>query len=138
MDKLKDKPSLRHLLCINYRRGKEIRIIDKVSARWKELGAMLGVETHYMDNIQKKPGLLGVTDFCQEMLTMWLKGEVGDGKPATWKELLTALECIKKKELAREIKDFLISQGKCDLLCVSDPFIMYIIAYFHEELKQLQ
>ena len=80
--------------------GTIIRIIEKTSHNWYNLGLGLGFEGHVLDAIDlqfRRPN-----DACRSVLQDWL---LGRGKqPVTWKTLIQALEKANFPALVLELQ----------------------------------
>ena len=75
-----------------------------MAATWKNIGTLLGIATHVLDNIQANEGR--VEDCLREMLSKWLK-QVAP-KP-TWAALADAVKPFNEK-VAHNIRELDNSQ----------------------------
>ena len=102
------KPDLASLNCFKYKdsQGKiqKIFIADKVAVKWKRLGVAMDFSNSDLNNIQSKHS--GDVEKCSsEMLTLWVEGHTcSSSKKITWNTLLEALEDIRMKPLADELR----------------------------------
>ena len=111
---LGDKPTLRQLICLRYtdKNGEEckIHIIDSVAARWRRLGSALNISERDLDNIEHDRR--NEEDYCQELLSQWLRGYVGGGEPVTWETLVEAMEDDRCEEVAQRVREVLSDEGR--------------------------
>ena len=106
-----DRPSIQLIDYFDLPHGRKvIRITERVSAQWEQLGYALQAEPYVINNIRRDHKSDGVTTCCRELLAKWLDRNFGDGKP-TWDKFLTSLERINYTQLARCIRNQLTSQG---------------------------
>ena len=66
---------------------------------WHQLGVRLGLEMSQLREIEQSYHTGGVSRMKSEMLSLWLKSTPG----GSWDELVTALEEMGEKVLAREV-----------------------------------
>ena len=97
------KPTLSQLMKMKTTRGEEVKIIMSVAAQWKELGALLDIDTEgrTLKLIEADHQREGHAACCREMFMSWLKCK---GEDATWKVLIEALNDIDQSELAKQVK----------------------------------
>ena len=75
-----------------------IQLQDKVTQKWHQFGAALGVEKEILDHCLSYPPEQSIV----EMLDHWLRN--CDLEKRNWREVARALRQIKYKELAKEIE----------------------------------
>ena len=97
------KPTLTQLTIMKTIRGENIKIIQSVAPKWKELGDLLEFdpEGRTLELIEVNNQLNGVVACCREMFVTWLKG---NGREATWEVLIELLDDNDQSELAKKIK----------------------------------
>ena len=72
------------------------------SSKWNEIGRELNVPFDYRQRLFKK--YTEDEDRLEDVLQRWIQSE---SVPVTWSSLVSALEAIDHKDVAREVKDFL-------------------------------
>ena len=125
------KPALHELQCFKYTSDsgtvENIYIINKVAARWKNLGIALKFTGDELCAIERNKLLLSAEDFCLEVLYQWLQGRAGDGKLITWETLLQAMVEARCTEVAQQVWKALTGEGTVNysvallLFCSRDP-----------------
>ena len=111
------KPALDELQCFTYTSDsgtmENIYIINGVAARWQNLGIALKFSDDELRAIERSK-FFQVEDCCREVLSRWLKGRAGDGKPITWETLLQAMVKAQCTEVARRARKALTGEGVVD------------------------
>ena len=82
-----NKPILYELDRIEYR-GKIVRVIDRVAAKWEKVATRLHFEGHEIKRIERDNHYQS-TDSCRAMLIEWLGGN--GREPKTWETIIKAL-----------------------------------------------
>ena len=78
-------------------------LVDRVAAKWHELGIFLQVETYVLNNITGTSAQISVEKCCMDLFMRWLRGDKGTGSlPRTWDTIIPAVEKI-DPPLAREL-----------------------------------
>ena len=78
------------------------RLTKCCSNEWNEIGRELGVPFNYRQELFGK--YRADKDRLEDVLQRWIQSE---SVPVTWSSLVSALEAIDHKDVAREVKDFL-------------------------------
>ena len=78
------------------------RLTKCCSSKWNEIGRELGVHYDYRQQLFKKCS--PDEDRLEDVLQRWIQSE---SVPVTWSSLISALEAVDHKDVAREVKDFL-------------------------------
>ena len=78
------------------------RLTKCCSSKWNEIGRELGVPFDYRQELFGK--YRADKDRLEDVLQRWIQSE---SVPVTWSSLISALEAIDHKDVAREVKDFL-------------------------------
>ena len=103
----KATPSLLSLNIINWRdeqgREQKFRLVDKVSARWKNFGEMLGLEYNQLDAL-KQEKLGRVPECWKRVMDHWQRGGSAE-YPPTWEGLYSLLEDMEYGQIAVELKE---------------------------------
>ena len=83
--------------------GEQVKIIMSVAHQWKELGALLDIDTEgrTLNLIEADHQREGHAACCREMFMSWLDCR---GEDAAWAVLIEALYDIDQSELAKRIK----------------------------------
>ena len=76
--------------------------ISRWNRKWNEIGRELGVHYDYRQQLFKKCS--PDEDRLEDVLQRWIQSE---SVPVTWSSLISALEAVDHKDVAREVKDFL-------------------------------
>ena len=97
------KPTLAQLMKMRTTKGEQVKIIMSVAPQWKELGALLDIDTEgrTLNLIEADHQWEGHAACCREMFMSWLDCR---GEDATWAVLIEALNDIDQSELAKQIK----------------------------------
>ena len=97
------KPTLSQLMKMKTTSGEDVKIIMSVAPQWKELGALLDIDTEgrTLNLIEADHQREGHAACCREMFMSWLECKRED---ATWAALIEALNDIDQSELTRQIK----------------------------------
>ena len=97
------KPTLAQLMKMKTMKGEHVKIIMSVAPQWKELGALLDIDTEgrTLNLIEADHQREGHAACCREMFMFWLDCK---GEDATWAVLIEALNDIDQSELANQIK----------------------------------
>ena len=93
--------------------GKEVRIIDRIATKYRELGTMLLNDDNgnKMDNIvEDARGNNPTRKIIVNIFSKWLSGE---GTSVSWNQLVDTLRDVKLKQLANDIVDALKSSNTC-------------------------
>lgn len=99
-----DNIELYQLQCLDSGGGQDMRVMDRMSAKWTDVALALHFDGNMIDSIQRD-ACREVKPACRTMFQKWLAGE--GRRPASWKVLIQALEDASLGELARELKDAL-------------------------------
>ena len=78
------------------------RLTKCCSSKWNEIGRELGVPFDYRQQLFKK--YTKDEERLEDVLQRWIQSE---SVPVTWSSLVSAVEAIDHKDVAREVKDFL-------------------------------
>ena len=97
------KPTLSQLMKMKTTGGEEVKITMSVAPQWKELGALLDIDTEgrTLNLIEADHQQKGHAACCREMFMSWLEYK---GEDATWAVLIEALNDIDQSELTKQIK----------------------------------
>ena len=83
--------------------GQQINIIETIAAKWKAVGIALCLNRHRIDIIERDALRPNQTEnACRAMLEYWM-----EGRRATWRALIRALEDVDENVLASQLKDAL-------------------------------
>ena len=84
--------------------GNKVDIIKLVAPKWQEFGILLDFDSdgNMLKLIEAEKKVNGPVACCQQMFMHWL---AGNGRPATWGELVELLENCKLNHLADQIKN---------------------------------
>ena len=89
------KPILRELQLVKFPDGNELRIVDTVAPKWKQVAIALGFDGPRIETIEMgthyKPG-----DACLKMFMEWLS----KGHDLTWDSLIQSLKAANLIEIA--------------------------------------
>ena len=87
--------------------GNKIEIIKSVTPKWQEFGILLDFDADgdMLNLIEAEKKLNGPVACCQQMFRHWL---AGNGRPATWGELIELLEDCELSHLADQIRNILL------------------------------
>lgn len=102
------QPSSKTLLILKWRdegRKKTFRLVDKVSAKWREFATILGISTKNLDAWDEQYS--SKANKCwQKVMKYWLKGAGNSGieYPPTWEGLYTLLEIAECDEIAKQLE----------------------------------
>lgn len=100
-----DKPTLHQLHSLNI--GPEsLRLIQKLSARWRNLAYALEFHDDVVDIIKHDTQQLGCEESCHQTFCRWLGGE--GCQPITWGRLIEALRDAEHAELAAQLQHFFL------------------------------
>ena len=80
--------------------------MEKVKARWQELALALHIGSE-VESIEASTNV-DPNSACRKIFTMWLRG--GYREQVTWKTLLEALKDCNFSELARTVREALLSR----------------------------
>lgn len=107
-DKL--QPSSKTLLILKWRnedgRKRSFRLVDRVSAKWREFGAVLGVSEKNLDAWEEQYSKKAHKCW-QKVMKYWLKG-AGDSSeefPPTWEGLYSLLGAMQFDEVAKQLEE---------------------------------
>lgn len=82
---------------------KTLRLVDMVSAKWKNFGVLLGITQNQLDVWEKQ--YCGNANMCwTKVMAYWLNGGSKDQYPPTWDGLYTLLEDAEYSQVAEELK----------------------------------
>ena len=95
-----DTPLLHQLECLKVD-SYQLKIVDQMSSKWKEMALALKFDHNVMERITCNTCNYGCEESCRQMFSRWLKGEAG--QPITWERLIIALNDIKYGTLASEL-----------------------------------
>ena len=100
------KPTLAKLKIMKTATGENIKIIESVAPKWKDVGDLLDFdhEGQTLDLIEANNQQKGHDACCREMFVHWLRG---NGREATWKVLIELLNDINQSGLANQVKTVL-------------------------------
>ena len=89
---------MHQLQLLKFSDGTELRIMEKMAPKWKQVAIALGFDGPRIETIEMgahyKPG-----DACLKMFTDWLAGG-HDLKPPTWNTLVQSLQAANLTEIA--------------------------------------
>ena len=78
------------------------RLVDEVSAKWREFGILLGLTTNQLDAYEQQNR--GCVDtIWNRVMEYWLSGKCSE-YPASWDGLSELLVDVKCQEVAKELK----------------------------------
>ena len=101
-----DKPKLYQLQCLQCR-GRRVKIIETVAAKWEEVALALHFEGHTIQNIRYDPHIQSIDTACRVMLQKWLDGE--GRQPVAWETLMDALIDIGFVAVVEDLQEILIN-----------------------------
>lgn len=79
------------------------RLVDRVSASWKEFGVILGLGTNQLEKWEAQ--YRGDANMCwARVIEEWLNGGIGSDYPVTWEGLYTLLKDAQYSVVAEELK----------------------------------
>ena len=88
-----------------------LRILSSISAKWQEIGDLLGVDSNTIEGLCHSNFSDQVK--MSKMLQSWLDNEP---TPATWGNIISILDGpLQKKSLANEICQFLVNESGISL-----------------------
>ena len=87
-----------------------LRLRDRISSRWREVGDLLGVDSSRQDSIHMDCGR-DVKLCCRAVLLDWLQMEE-PSYPTNWEGLLVLLEDLELHNIAKKLKEALNCIGK--------------------------
>ena len=87
----------------------EFRLIEHVSAKWKEMGRLLDMSNDELDGISRKT-LNDNAESCWSVFSRWI-GSNHVSYPPTWTGLLQLLRGVRKERIAEEMKTALKTFG---------------------------
>ena len=83
-----------------------LKIREKISPRWEEVGDLLGLTTERLKGIHmQRLGDVGMC--CRDVLVDWLHENQG-GYPATWEGVVQLLEDMDLSAAAQQLKNALL------------------------------
>ena len=82
-----DTPLLHQLECLNVG-SYQLKIVDQMSSKWKEMALALKFDHNVMERIAYNTRHDGCEESCRQMFSQWLKGEAG--QPIMWERLIKA------------------------------------------------
>ena len=100
------EPTIRELHLIEHE-GKQIRIINRIAARWETVAALLDFHYSTIEAIRSNSYYPQTHSGCQLMFERCLKGE--GFRPKTWQTLIKALDGAEFSTLAQEIREALVN-----------------------------
>ena len=89
------KPKLHELQLLEFPDGKELRIIDTVAPKWRQVAIALGFEGPKIETIEMGAHFQP-DDACLKMFIDWLSR----GRDLTWKSLIQSLKAANLTEIA--------------------------------------
>ena len=89
-------------------------VVKLVSHEWKKFATHLGVERRVCNGLNKREKT-PVSEMCMEMLEKWIEGK--GSKPPSWNNLLVAVSQECGKEVAKDLRQALEKQEKCEFCC---------------------
>ena len=96
------QPTLQELQALPHN-GQQINTIETIAAKWRAVGIALCLNRHRIDIIQSDALPPNQTEnACRAMLEYWM-----EGRGATWRALIRALEDVDENVLASQLKDAL-------------------------------
>ena len=99
-----DNPKLYQLQCLQCR-GRRVKIIETVAAKWEEVALALHFEGHTIQNIRYDPHIQCIDTACRVMLQKWLDGE--GRQPVAWGTLMDALIDIGFVTVVEDLQEIL-------------------------------
>ena len=90
----------------NERKGIEVKIINRVQAKWEELADLFRLPPQTVDNLRTLPGFTS-EKACREVFRMWLEAESDPRVPKTWQTVITVMRRMDNAKLADEITNIL-------------------------------
>ena len=93
----------------------EFRLIEHVSAKWKEMGRLLDMSNDELDGISRKT-LNDNTESCWCVFSRWMDSD-HVSYPPTWMGLYELLRGARKVRIAEEMKTALETLGIDSDLC---------------------
>lgn len=108
---LKSRPALNEITSFEVTPDKKIKILEQIGAKYREFGVLLledgnGAVVTYI----AKQNHYNAVDVNNDILMRWLED---DGKkPVTWSTLISVLNDVGLKALAKTIKDSLSTTGE--------------------------
>ena len=96
------QPTLQELQALPHD-GQQINIVETIAAKWRAVGIALCLNRYRIDIIERDALRPNQTEnACRAMLEYWM-----EGRGATWRALIRALEDVDENVLASQLKDAL-------------------------------
>ena len=103
-----DTPTLSHLYHFTGQSGKELRIIQQVSHKWRSVAFVMGFDPTVVDTIQQSE-FFQPTQSCEKMFQQWLTAATGYPQTSrTWETLIVNLRHADLSVLADDLDSELL------------------------------
>ena len=95
-----EMPTLNQLQLLKGR-GQEVRVIERIAPRWKQIAAAIGFDGSRILSIEQNSHFQ-TEDACLNMFIRWQSGEHGL-KPCKWTSLIECCKDIKERSLEKSL-----------------------------------
>ena len=102
--------SIRSLNLIKWE-GKEFRLVDHVSSKWRSFAILLGIHTNVQESWEEECHWNSKRCW-NKVMDHWLTVGGPEDYPNTWEGLYTLLDDVECTEVAKDIKEIVIAQGQ--------------------------
>lgn len=92
---------MKYLHLISWKEDQHVHkfeLVNRVSAKWREFGIQLGLQTNTLDGYSKET--LKVTECWEKVMQNWLDGQGAENYPVKWEGLYRLLEDVGVPQVA--------------------------------------